>query len=125
MGPRLGCRLPAVIGLALVALLLFFGATAENPYTAVVLLSLCFGCTQFTEGAYWAATISIAGRHAAAAGGVLNTGGNVVGGVGALLVPLIADSFGWVAALATGSVFAVIGIIIWLFIRADRPLGAH
>lgn len=124
MGPRLGCRLPGVIGLALVALLLFFGATAENPYTAVALLSLCFGCTQFTEGAYWAATISIAGRHAAAAGGILNTGGNIVGGVGALLVPIIADSLGWVAALATGSVFAVIGIILWLFIRADRPLGA-
>ena len=60
---------------------------------AVVLLSLSFGCTQLTEGAYWAATISVAGKHASAAAGILNTGGNVVGGIGALLVPITAEAF--------------------------------
>jgi ACS family glucarate transporter-like MFS transporter len=122
IGPRWGYRIPGVVGLGLVAVLLFLGAVAENPYLAVVMLSLSFGCTQLTEGSYWAASISVAGKHASAAAGVLNTGGNVVGGIGALLVPITAEAFGWVPALATGSVFAMLGVGLWLFVRADRSL---
>jgi ACS family glucarate transporter-like MFS transporter len=87
-----------------------------------VFLSLSFGCTQLTEGAYWAAAISVSGKHASAATGVMNTGGNVVGGIGALLVPITAEAFGWVPALATGSVFAMIGAGLWLFVRAEKPM---
>jgi ACS family glucarate transporter-like MFS transporter len=122
IGPRWGYRIPGIVGLTLVAGLLFLGATAKNPYLAVVLLSLSFGCTQLTEGSYWAASISVAGKHASAAAGILNTGGNVVGGIGALLVPITAEAFGWVPALATGSVFALLGVGLWLFVRADRCL---
>jgi ACS family glucarate transporter-like MFS transporter len=123
IGSRWGCRIPGIIGLSLVAGLLFLGATAKNPYLAVVFLSLSFGCTQLTEGAYWAAAIFVSGKHASAATGVMNTGGNAVGGIGALLVPITAEAFGWVPALATGSVFALIGVVLWLFVRADRPLA--
>jgi ACS family glucarate transporter-like MFS transporter len=123
IGPRWGYRIPGIVGLSLVAVLLFLGATATNPYLAVVLLSLSFGCTQLTEGAYWAAAISVSGKHASAAAGVLNTGGNVVGGIGALLVPITAQAFGWVPALATGSVFALVGVALWMFVRADRPMA--
>ncbi len=123
IGPRWGCRIPGIVGLSLVAGLLFLGATATNPYLAVVFLSLSFGCTQLTEGAYWAAAIFVSGKHASAATGVMNTGGNVVGGIGALLVPITAEAFGWVPALATGSVFAMIGVGLWLFVRADKPLA--
>jgi ACS family glucarate transporter-like MFS transporter len=124
IGPRWGYRIPGVVGLSLVAGLLFLGAIADNPYLAVALLSLSFGCTQLTEGSYWAASISVAGKHASAAAGVLNTGGNVVGGIGALLVPIMAEAFGWVPALATGSVFAILGVGLWLLVRADRPLSS-
>ncbi len=122
LGARWGYRIPAITGLGMVAGLLFLGATAKNPYLAVALLSLSFGCTQLTEGAYWAATISVGGRHASAATGLMNTGGNVAGGIGALLVPITAEAMGWVPALATGSVFAVLGALIWLFVRADQPM---
>lgn len=123
IGPRWGCRIPGLVGLSLVAGLLFLGATARNPYLAVVFLAFSFGCTQLTEGAFWAAAIFVSGKHAAAATGVMNTGGNVAGGIGALLVPITADAFGWVPALATGSVFALIGVGLWLFVRADRPIA--
>ena len=125
IGPRWGCRIPGVVGLSLAAGLLFLGATAKNPYLAVVFLSLSFGCTQLTEGAYWAAAIFVSGKHASTGTGVMNTGGNVVGGIGALLVPITAEAFGWVPALATGSVFAMIGVGLWLFVRADKPITFH
>ena len=121
-GMRVGTRQPALICLPLVAVLLWAGAGAPDPYKAVVMLSLCFGCTQLTEGAYWAAMTAVAGRHTSAAAGVLNTGGNAVGGFGALLVPILAEHFGWIVALSSGSVMALIAAILWLFIRADEPL---
>jgi len=46
-----------------------------------------------------------------------------VGGIGALLVPITAEAFGWVPALATGSVFAMIGVVLWLFVHADEPMA--
>jgi ACS family glucarate transporter-like MFS transporter len=124
-GIRHGCRIPCLVALPAVAVLLVAGALAPDVRLALPLLALSFGCTQLTEGAYWSATTSIAGRHAYAACGVLNTGGNAVGGLGAILVPLLAARFGWVLALSTGCLFALIGAALWLFIRADEPMGAE
>jgi len=121
-GIRIGCRLPALISLPLVAALGWAGAAAGNAYLAVALLSLCFGATQLTEGPYWSALTSVAGRHTAAASGVLNMGGTVVGGFAALLVPVIADRFGWIASLSTGSVMALLAALLWLVIRPDEPM---
>ena len=97
---------------------------AHGPHAAVVFLSCCLGCQQFTDSSYWAAATSVGGRHAATACGLLNTGGNVVGGLVALLVPLTAERVGWPAALATASLFALGGALLWLGIRADRTAGA-
>ncbi len=115
IGPGLGCRLPAMAGLILVGVFLLAGANATNPYVAVCMLSLCFGFILFIEGPFWAASTYAAGPHASAATGVMNTGGNIPG----LLAPVIGmmiDHLGWLPTLASGSIFALIGAALWLFI---------
>jgi cyanate permease len=47
----------------------------------------------------------------------------VVGGIGALLVPVTARALGWPAALGTASLFAFVGAVLWLWIRADQTIG--
>ncbi len=121
-GARIGCAATVMASLLVSAPLLVAGAMTANPTGAVVLLSLSFGLTQLTEGAYWTAAMRIAGHHAPAATGVMNTGGNVVGGIGALLVPVTASAFGWTVAVSTGAIFAVLAALPWLWIRADRPM---
>jgi len=121
-GPRAGCRITIVGGLLVCAPLLVAGAMVTDPILAVTLLSLSFGATQLTDGPFWAAAMRIGGEHAPAATGLMNTGGNVVGGIGAMLVPLTAAHFGWVAALSTGALFAVVGAGLWVFIRADETM---
>jgi ACS family glucarate transporter-like MFS transporter len=101
---------------------LFVGAAAPNAFLAIALLSLCFAGNQFTDGAFWQGTISVSGRYAAAGCGVLNTGGNFAGIVATPMVPILKDQFGWYVALSSGAVFAVIGAVLWLFIRADRVM---
>jgi len=121
-GIRFGCRVVVMVGLTLSGGFIIAAAAAGSPYVAVVYLSLCLATQQFTDAAYWAAATSVGGRHSSAACGVMNTGGNAVGGVGALLVPLTARTLGWPAALATASLFAFVGAALWLWIRADRPI---
>jgi ACS family glucarate transporter-like MFS transporter len=123
VGARLACRIPGAVGMALSGLFLIAAARAPDPVAAVVLLSLCLGAQQFTDPVYWAATIAVSGRRASAACGVLNTGGNIVGGIGALMVPLTVERLGWPAALATGSVFAVAAAALWLATATDRVVS--
>ena len=123
IGPRWGCRIPGMVGMVMVAGLLVAGAYAANPYMAVGLLALCFGFTQFTEGAYWSGATYIGGGQAAAATGVLNTGGNMAGFL-APVVGLLVDRLGWLPALISGALFALIGAGLWLLIRTDRPVMA-
>jgi ACS family glucarate transporter-like MFS transporter len=123
IGLRWGYAALPITGLVLGAALILAAAWARDPVLAVVYLSLCLGCQQLTEGAFWGATIAVAGRRSCAACGVLNTGGNVVGGLGALLVSNTVEAVGWPAALVTTSAFALVGALLWLFIRSDRPLA--
>ena len=119
-GKRSGHRWVAMTGLALSGILIVAAALATNVALAVLLLSLCLGVQQATDPVFWSAAISVSGRHSSSASGVMNTAGNVVGGVAALLVPLTVRAFGWPAALATGAAFALLGALLWLWIRADR-----
>jgi ACS family glucarate transporter-like MFS transporter len=119
LGPRWGCRLPAIVALTLVAVLLLAGARAANPYIAVALLALCFGFTQFSDTTYWAG-VTFAGRQQTSAmAGVMNTGGNLPG----FLAPLIGwmiDTVGWLPTLAAGSAMAVIAAGLWLLVDVSR-----
>jgi MFS transporter, ACS family, glucarate transporter len=122
IGPRAGYRTVAVIGLVGAALLLYWGAVATNPYVAVVALSLCFGFTQFTEGPFWAGATRVAGPYTGTATGIMNTGGNLGGVIATPLVPIIAERFSWLAALGTGSFFALLAAALWMMVRVDRPV---
>lgn len=124
-GARRGYHAMPVIGLVGAAVFIVAVALAPDAYTAVVLLALCLGSQQLSEGAFWGATTAVAGRHAATACGVLNTGGNVVGGIAALLVPFVAQTMGWPTAVGTSAGFALLGAALWLFIQPDQRLGAR
>jgi cyanate permease len=50
----------------------------------------------------------------------MNTGGNAVGTVNALLVPLTARAFGWITAVGITAAFALTAAILWFWIDADR-----
>jgi len=123
LGLRWGSRWPIIGGMLLSGAMLAWGAFSMNPGLAVAMLALCFFFNQLTEGSYWATSIAIGERFAGTAGGLLNTGANAMGALGAVLVPLFAERFGWTAAIASGSLFALAGAVLLLFVRADRPIA--
>jgi ACS family glucarate transporter-like MFS transporter len=123
LGIRRGTRYQTMVALILSGVFLYVGATSENVIITVVMLCCSFGFTQLTEAPMWVATMGVAGRHSQVATGVLNTGGNLPGVIGGLMVPAIAFQFGWSVAIASGSIFAFIGAFLWIFICADEPMA--
>ena len=122
IGLRWGSRWAILLGQAGCAIFLVIGALHSNAVIAVSFLALCLFFQQLTEGSYWSTSIAIGNQLAGAAGGVLNTGANVMGIVNALLVPWIATTIGWQAAIASGAVFSTLALVLLLFVRADQPI---
>jgi MFS family permease len=85
--------------------------TETNPLVA--LLSLALGFAASADVPFWSAAVNLGGRRAGAAGGLMNTGGNLGGSIAPLLTPLVAARFGWSAGLYLGAAVAVLGILAW------------
>ena len=123
-GVKWGHRIPIIIGLIPSAAFLMFGSITENPYLAVLSLSLCYGFIELTEGSFWS-TISFVSKTPQAAGGILNTGGNLGGVLATPLIPIMVAQFdglmgeqvAWVIALNSGGVFALLGVFFFLQVK--------
>jgi ACS family glucarate transporter-like MFS transporter len=120
LGPRWGYRLVPLITLPLAGALLLITIHVATPYAAVAALGLAFCAVEMNEGAYWAATMSVARRDTGAATGVLNTGANVAGAIAQPLVGALSSGGNWGAAFATGTVFALIAAGAWLLVDPER-----
>jgi len=122
-GMTFGCRAVTIGGLIVTAAFIIAAATVANPYLAVVFLSLCLAAQQFTDAASWAAATMVGGPRAAMTCGVMNTGGNLVGGLVAVLMPITARQVGWPIAVATLSLFALVAAAVWLWIKVEPPVN--
>lgn len=124
-GTLFGRRAVAIGCLLFCGLLLLVGAEATGPWMAVAAISVSVACLFSTEGPYWSTVIKLGGPHAGAAGGMMNTVGNLGGAVSTAVIPHLVHVFGWFGALASTSLVAILGAAFWLMIRADdapRPV---
>jgi ACS family glucarate transporter-like MFS transporter len=107
-------------GMLLAAACILLGAVTAWPSLAIALLSLGAGWLYFAVGAYWATTIDVSPRHAGALSGLMNTGANIGGSLSPTLTPLIAQHWGWTAALGAAAAIALAGGVMWAFIDPGR-----
>ncbi len=122
VGHRLGRRIIPVLALAASAILVFVGARVESARLAVVILSIGAALSWTPEGPTWASMMEIASPVAGTAGGFLNTGGNFGGAIAAFLTPWIAKEIGWIGAFGVGSLFAIVGSVLWMGVDPTKPI---
>ena len=119
-GTRAGFRLVPLIALPAAGLLLLVAVNCANPFLAVGTLALCYGFVELTEGAYWAAAMTVGGGDTMAVSGFMNTGGNLGGIVGIPLIAYLSGHQDWHAAFLVGTGFAFVSAAAWLGIDAGR-----
>lgn len=124
-GPKAGRRLIPVVAMSMSAILLFAGSRGSGVGTTVAILSLAVGFSMAPEGAFWSTAIHFGGRHAGAAGGIMNCGGNLGGMLAPVLTPLIASRFGWPGGLYFASFVVMVGMLIWFSIDPARTLESN
>jgi MFS family permease len=120
MGRRMGRRVVCMGGMAMSAVLLFWGASGVGVTATIALLALALGCCTMAEGPYWATAIDLGGDQAGASCGIMNTGGNVGGILAPILTPMLAARFGWESGLYFASFLVLIGVVTWLFVNPER-----
>lgn len=120
IGPKWGLRIVPLIALPAAALLLLVGVQAASAVSALLALALAFGLVEMTEGSFWAASMQIGSANAVAAGGILNTGGNLGGIVATPLVAAMSGGGNWTGPFILGSVCALGSALLWLAIDPSR-----
>ena len=121
LGLLWGYRWPIIVGMAGCALMFLFGAFHANPIVAVAILSLGLAFQQMSDGPYWSASIAIGGHLAGAAGGVMNTGANVMGAVNGVLLVWLAEAYGWQFAMASNAVMALLALALFSPFARTNP----
>ncbi len=124
IGFRFGYHLIPMCSLPLAGLLLLVCIGVPTPYAAVCSLVLAFLSIELNEGAYWAATMRVAGADTAAATGVLNTGGNIGGIIVQPVVGALSGSGHWQAAFVSGAVFSLLAALCWLRVNCEKPASS-
>ncbi len=118
-GARWGYRLVPVLALPSAALLLLVAVNTDKAYLAVILLALCYGLVELTEGSYWGGAMNIGRGDSMMVCGVMNTGGNLGGIIGIPLVAYWSGHHRWDVAIWIGVALALLSAIAWLAINAD------
>ena len=112
-------RVVPLMAMALSAILLYAGASGWGTAATVAMLSLAFGFSESAEGAFWSSAIDFGRGSAGAAGGMMNSGGNLGGILAPVVTPLLASYFGWTAGLYFGSLMVLLGMAAWFFIDLE------
>ncbi len=122
-GRKLGRRLMPIFSLTVAAVLLAVAVNLTDTTPMIVLLFITLGLAAATDGPYWVSSSDLGGSHVGAAGGILNTGGNVGGFLAPVLTPFLASRLGWTNALYAGSLILLIGVVLWFFIDVTNTVA--
>jgi ACS family glucarate transporter-like MFS transporter len=109
-----GARAVIMIGYGVSGILLFAAALANNRMASVAALCLSVGGLYFAEPAFWATAVHVSEENVGASSGLMNTAGIVGGIVSTSLVPILVQHFGWLTALASGAVVALLCTGSWI-----------
>jgi sugar phosphate permease len=119
-GVRTGLRIIPLISLPAAGVLQFAAVYATNPYLAVVALALCFGAVEVNEGPYWGAIMHVGRSDSMAAGGLMNTGGNLGGLICTPIVGYLSGHQAWTPCFLIGTGFAAVSAALWLVVDPTR-----
>jgi len=116
-GRAAGSRAVIAIGYTASGALLYLAAAAGERWISVAALCFSIAALMAAEAGFWSYAAHLGREHVGLLSGVMNTAGILGGVVSTSLVPVIVRQFGWLPALASGTVMALLCTGTWFFIR--------
>jgi MFS transporter, ACS family, glucarate transporter len=121
-GITAGRAMAGTTGMTLAGCAVAIGGFIDSPLIGIASLSIGAGCLYFAVGAYWASTTDLSKTHAGTLSGLMNTGANIGGAISPSLTPWIAAQWGWSVSLAIAGAVALLGAVLWLWIKPGEGL---
>jgi len=126
IGLRWGRRIIGVCGLAASGTLVLVAAFATGKYSAIVLLSLAYACSDFALPSAWSTCVDIGKRYSGTISGVMNTGGQTGSFVsGVLFGYIMRASNSYNAPIVLIGVVLLVSALQWLRIDATQDAGDY
>lgn len=116
-GRLAGAKAVVMVGYALSGLLLFLAAYAHAAWLSVAALSLSIAFLMAAESPFWATATYLGGANVGTLSGVMNAAGVLGGILSTSLMPVLVQHFGWLVALASGTVMGLFCVLVWIGIR--------
>jgi len=140
-GPRAARRGLGFVAIASAGVFFYASTLVENPYAAVVLISMASFAMDLTLPGAWTTCMDIGGRGVGSLSGAMNMMGNLGGVVspavvgwiidtkvdrtGTLLGDLIARFGAWNLTFMLTAVMCGLGALCWLVVDPTRPLDVE
>ena len=122
-GRRWGRAIVGIGSFLSASLALALGTAAEDPMTAIILISIAAASANFPLGAAWSACIDIGGNRAGVVSAYMNTAGQVGGVLSPVILAYVLRDFGsWNAPLYFTAFLYFFGAMCWFGINAQKPI---
>ncbi|MNO20827.1 putative sulfoacetate transporter SauU [compost metagenome] len=112
----------AIAGFLVFILGLYMAAYATTPATSVLWLTVGLGALGLPFVVSWALANDLGKEFAGSVSGWMNVWGSAGGVIAPIVCGWMAQTFGWEKTILINIIPVLGSIILWLFIRPDRPL---
>ncbi len=118
---RRGRLTVSICGFAIAGIALLPGVLAAGAIAAMVCLTIALAGLELTVSVSWAICVDIGGDFSGSVSSVMNTWGNLGGGVSAVMVGYLATLFGWTSPFLLASALCLFSAFLVSRIDPRRP----
>ncbi|MGC2638591.1 MAG: hypothetical protein WA294_15520, partial [Acidobacteriaceae bacterium] len=115
-----GAKAVIMAGYACSGALLFLAACARSPWMSVLALALSLTALMSAESSFWVSAAHLSGDRVGALSGVMNMAGIGGGIASTMLVPILTQHYGWLAAFGSGTAMALLCVALASRLRETR-----
>lgn len=112
----------AMIGVAVCSLGLYIAAHTPDAVMNIFWMSVSLGALGFSMSASWSTVISLGGKYTGSVSGWMNLWGNIGGVLAPIVTAYFVTNYGWNEAFIATSLFGIVAIIAWLFVKPGKAL---
>lgn len=112
----------AMAGIAVTSLGLYIAAHTASAGMNIFWMSVSLGALGFSMSSSWSTVISLGGKYTGSVSGWMNLWGNIGGVLAPVVTAYLVTNYGWNNAFVATSLFGIVAIIAWSFVKPGKQL---